>query len=68
MGSFKGYGRPEERSRRRGLKTPNRNGLPRIEFLEDRRLLSAATTTNTAIPAPLWTPTSTNLYDVQNGP
>jgi hypothetical protein len=65
MGSFKGYGRPEEPSRRRSQKTPKRKGHPRIEFLEDRRLLSG---TETAIPAPLWTPTSTNLLDAQNGP
>ena len=66
MGSFKGYGRPEQPSRRRSQKTPKRNGLPRIEFLEDRRLLSGGRTPT--IPAPLWTPTSTNLFDAQNGP
>ena len=65
MGSFKGYGRPEQPSRRRSRKTPKRNGVSRIEFLEDRRLLSGG---GTAIPAPLWTPTSTNLFDAQNGP
>ena len=66
MGSFKGYGRPEQPSRRRNQKNPKRNDLPRIEFLEERRLLS--TTPESGIPAPLWTPTSTNLFDVQNGP
>ncbi len=69
MGSFKGYGRPEQSSRQRNRKTPKRSGLPLIEFLEDRRLLSGGgTTTTTPIPAPLWTPTSTNLFDAQNGP
>jgi large repetitive protein len=68
MGSFKGYGRPEEPSRRRSQKTPKRQGLPRIEFLEDRRLLSGSTGPNPTIPAPLWTPTSTDLFDGQNGP
>src|SRR5271165_2452740 len=68
MGSFKGYGRPEESSRRRNEKTPKRKGHPRIEFLEDRRLLSGGGNTDTAIPAPLWTPTDTNLFDVHNGP
>ena len=68
MGSFKGYGRPEEPSRRRSQKTPKRKGLPRIEFLEDRRLLSGGGGTDTTIPAPFWTPTSTNLFDAQNGP
>ncbi len=66
MGSFKGYGRPEQPSRRRNQKNPKRNDLPRVEFLEERRLLS--TTTESGIPAPLWTPTSTNLFDVQHGP
>jgi large repetitive protein len=66
MGSFKGYGRPEVHSRRRSQKTPKRNGLPRIEFLEDRRLLTGGG--NTTIPAPLWTPTSTNIFDAQHGP
>src|ERR1039458_9719077 len=67
MGSFKGYGRPEETSRRRSQKTPKRQGLPRIEFLEERRLLSGGNGGST-IPAPLWSPTSTNLFDAENGP
>ncbi len=66
MGSFKGYGRPEQPARGRSRRAPKRNGLPRIEFLEDRRLLSGGS--NTGIPAPLWTPTDTNLFDAQNGP
>ncbi len=66
MGSFKGYGRPRQPSRRRGQTTPKRNGDFRIEFLEDRRLLTGGG--STAIPAPLWTATSTNLLDAQHGP
>ncbi len=66
MGSFKGYGRPQQPSRRRGHKTPKRNGEFRIESLEDRRLLSGPG--DAVISAPLWTPTSTNLFDAQNGP
>src|SRR5262249_23505555 len=68
MGSLKGYGRPDERSRRRSQRAPKRNGLPRIEFLEDRRLLTGGGGTNTTIPAPLWRPTSTNIFDAQHGP
>ena len=68
MGSLKGYGRPEERSRRRSRKSPKRSGLPRIEFLEDRRLLSGGNNTSNPIPAPVWHPTDTNLFDAQNGP
>ncbi len=68
MGSFKGYGRPEQPSRRRSQKNPKRNGLPLVEFLEERRMLSGSTTPSSTIPAPLWTPTDTNLADAQNGP
>ena len=67
MGSFKGYGRPEQPSRRRVQKSPNRYGDFRIEYLEDRRLLTGNGST-TGLPAPLWTPTSTNLFDAQHGP
>ncbi len=66
MGSFKGYGRPEQPSRRRNQKSTKRNDRPRLEMLEERRLLS--TTPDSTIPAPLWTPTTTNLFDVQHGP
>ena len=68
MGSFKGYGRPEERPRRRSHKATKRNGLPRIEILEDRRLLTGGGNASSTIPAPFWTPTSTNVFDAQNGP
>ncbi|MFI5457180.1 MAG: Ig-like domain-containing protein [Isosphaerales bacterium] len=68
MGSFKGYGRQEGPARRRNQKNPQRQGRPSIEFLEARQLLSGTTSTSTTIPAPLWTPTDTNLFDAQNGP
>ncbi len=65
MGSFKGYGRHEGPKRRRNHRNPKREGLPSIEFLEARQLLTGD---SSQIPAPLWRPTDTNLYDVQNGP
>ena len=68
MGSFKGYGRPEQPSRRRGRKNPKRSDLPRVEFLEERRLLSGSGDGSNGIPAPLWHPTTTNLFDIQHGP
>src|SRR5271165_2582694 len=68
MGSFKGYGRQERPVRRRSQKNPKRQGLPAIEFLETRTLLSGGTNSSPAIPAPLWKPTDTNLFDAQNGP
>ena len=67
MGSFKGYGRPEQPSRRRSRKTPRRNGLPRIEFLEDRRLLSGNGTTD-RFPRRCGRRQAPNLFDAQNGP
>jgi hypothetical protein len=42
--------------------------LPSPEFLESRQLLSGNVTTSTALPAPLWAPTDTNVFDAQNGP
>ena len=61
MESFKAFGRNLGPDGRKGRKNPKRNGLPRVEFLEERRLLTSA-------PAPLWTPTDTNLFDAQHGP
>ena len=64
MASFKGYDRDDAQKRRQGQRKPRRNGIPRIEFLEKRQLL-----TGEALPAPLWTPSDpTNLLDAQNGP
>jgi large repetitive protein len=63
MGSFKAFGRNRGPKGRKGHQYPRRQGLPRIESLESRRLLSGSTT-----PAGHWTPTDTNLFDVQNGP
>ena len=69
MGSFKGYGRPTEHSRRRRQQDKRKRGESlRIEFLEERRMLSGNGSTSSTIPAPLWTPTDTNLFDAQNGP
>jgi hypothetical protein len=69
MGSFNGYGRPESPMRRRNRKTPRRKDLPAIEFLEARTLLAGNNGGDaTAIPAPLWKPTSTNLFNIDDGP
>ena len=65
MGSFKRNGRSQGPNRRRNKSNPQRQGFPRIESLEDRRLMSGPGTTTLQ---PLWTPTSANLYNVQNGP
>src|ERR1700733_15184799 len=65
MASFKGYDREDVQKQRQGQRKRRRNGIPRIEFLEDRQLLSGVTGTT---PPPLWTPTNTNLLDAQNGP
>jgi hypothetical protein len=64
MGSFKGYGRQFGGRRRRKERNPKREGSPRIEVLEERRLLSG----NNNIPPPIWEPTSTNPFDAQHGP
>jgi hypothetical protein len=66
MGNFKGNGRQEGPKRRRGEKNPQRRGTPSLEVLEPRRLLSGGD--NTAPTGPLWTPTSTNLFNAQDGP
>jgi len=68
MASFKGYGRHEGPARRRSKTSPRRQGLPKIEFLEERRLLASSSGTSPAIPPPIWTPTDSNLFDAQNGP
>jgi hypothetical protein len=65
MGSFKSKGRNHGLNRRRGKSSPGRQGFPRIESLEDRRLLSGS---GGGTLTPLWQPTSTNLFDAQNGP
>jgi hypothetical protein len=66
MASFKGYDRSEGQKRRQGLKKPRRQGIPRIEFLENRQLLTGSPTD--VVLLPIWTPTDTNLLDAQNGP
>ena len=43
MASFKGYDREDGQKRRQGQRKPRRNGIPRIEFLEKRQLLTRAT-------------------------
>ena len=53
MASFKGYDREDGQKRRQGQRKPRRNGIPRIEFLERRQLLTGSTD---VLPAPLWTP------------
>ncbi len=67
MGSFKSKGWNQGLNRRRGKATPGRQSFPRIESLEERRLLTGGGGSS-GVPAPLWTPTSTNLFDAQNGP
>ena len=68
MASFSGNGRHEGPARRRGKKNPRRQGLPRIEFLENRQLLATSTGGGGTLPPPIWTPTNSNLFDAQNGP
>ena len=67
MGSFRSKGRNQGHSRRRGKANPERQSFPRIEALEERRLLTGGSNPSD-LPAPLWTPTSSNLLDAQNGP
>jgi hypothetical protein len=64
MESFKAFGRNWGAQGRKGRKNAKRNEAPRIEFLEERRLL----TSSSPYPSPVWTPTDTNLFDAQNGP
>src|SRR5262249_24861706 len=66
MGSFMAKGRNQVPNRRRGNRhTMKRSGFPKVEVLEERHLLSGA---DPSLPPPLWQPTSTNLFDAQNGP
>ncbi len=67
MASFKAFGRNQGPRRSQGHRNERRYGRPSVEFLETRRLLTTTMGPN-AIPAPLWTPTSTNLYDTEYGP
>ena len=65
MGSFKRNGQSQGPNRRRNKSAAKRQGFLGIEALESRRLLSGPGETPLQ---PLWTPTSTNLFDAQNGP
>src|SRR5262249_53404675 len=57
MGSFMAKGRNQGPNRRRGNRhTMNRSGFPKVEFLEERQLLSGP---DPSLPPPLWQPTST---------
>jgi large repetitive protein len=68
MKSFKESGLWAGPGRRRRPRNLRRNAAPWAEFLESRQMLSGGVTNPTPIPAPLWTPTDTNLFDAQNGP
>ena len=59
MGSFKANGGEQGPNRRRNSKKSKRRGFPKLEWLEERHLLSGGSG---------WHPTSTNLADAQNGP
>ncbi len=59
MGSFKANGRKLGSRERRNVKLARRRGELKLEWLEERTLLSTLVH---------WHPTSTNLADVQNGP
>ena len=65
MGSFRSKGRNQGLNRRRDKAGLGRKTFPSLESLEDRRLLTGGGGTS---GTPLWTPTSTNLLDAQNGP
>ena len=66
MASFKGYDREDGQKRRQGQRKARRNGIPKIEFLERRQLLTGGTN---VIPSPVWAPSDpSNLLDAQNGP
>ena len=60
MGSFKANGREQGPNRRRSTKSAKRRNFPRLEWLEDRQLLSGGNPCGSR-PRP-------NLADVQNGP
>ena len=66
MASFKGYDRQEGQKRRQGQRKPRRHGIPRIEFLENRQLLTGGTTT--PYPRRSGRRRTRNLLDAQNGP
>src|SRR5262245_21929050 len=69
MGSFKSEGRDQGPNRRRGIKhKTKRSGFPKVEVLEELRLLSGGGGATGPFPAPYWTPTSTNIGDIRNGP
>src|SRR5947199_10519858 len=63
MGSFKANGGEQGPNRRRTQKQARRRNSPRLEWLENRLLLTGGDGGN-----PVWKPSSTNLADVQNGP
>src|ERR1700677_4054334 len=66
MGSFKRNGQSQGPNRRRNKSNAKRHAfLVGLEPLESRRLLSGTGGESTT---PLWTPTSTNLFNAQNGP
>jgi large repetitive protein len=66
MGSFKRNGQSQGPNRRRNKSNAKRHAfLVGLEPLESRRLLSGTVGESTT---PLWTPTSTNLFNAQNGP
>jgi hypothetical protein len=67
MGSFKRNGQSQGPNRRRNKSAAKRQGFLGIEALESRRLLTGGGGASGTL-APLWTPTSTNLLDAQNGP
>ena len=67
MGSFKRDGQGQGPNRRRSKSSPKRQGFLGIESLEARRLLTGGGGGGGSL-APLWTPTSTDLYNVQDGP
>src|SRR5438309_5982739 len=67
MGSFMAKGRNQGPNRRRGSRhSMKRSGFPKVEFLENRQLLSGGDPT--VLPAPYWKPTSSDIGDVQHGP
>jgi hypothetical protein len=61
MARYKGDGKDQDR--RKGASGNRIGGVPRVEALEERRLLDG-----NASVTPLWTPTNTNVADTVNGP
>ena len=69
MGSFKRNGQSQGPNRRRNKSNTKRHGfLVELEPLESRRLLTGGGTVGGSTATAAWTPTSTNLFDAQNGP